>query len=96
VWIFLDIVFTTYSMEGGGKLTDAFFALIWSIFFRLAGHSGKKKLLKYAGMYMMFLLILLWGIGLWLGVFLIFASDPDSILDSSTNLPATLAEKFYY
>jgi hypothetical protein len=47
-------------------------------------------------MLMMISLIFFWGMGLWFGVFLIFASDPESVLVSDTNLPADFLEKLYY
>lgn len=96
VLIFLDILFTTYSMEGGGKLTDFFLRNTWNLFVQITGFNGRNRLLKYVGMVMMISLIFFWGLGLWFGVFLIFASDPESVLVSDTNLPAEFSEKFYY
>ena len=74
---FLDIVFTTYSMEGGGKLTNFYLQTSWKFFLWISGHDGRHKLLGLAGMFMMISLILLWGLGMWIGMFFILASDPD-------------------
>ena len=94
--IFLDILFTTYSMEGGGKMTDVVLSNVWKLILWIARYQGTKKMLNHAGMFMMFGLILLWGLGLWVGFFLILASDPNSILSSGTGTAASLGEKFYF
>ena len=96
LFTFLDILFTTFSMEGGGKITDYFLKNTWHLFVWICGFNGRNKILNYIGMTMMITLIFIWGFGLWLGVFLIFASNPDSVLQSGTNLPTDLWEKFYY
>lgn len=92
--IFLDIIFTTFSMDGGGKMTDFIMKNVWKAFLLISRKNGKSKILNYAGMWMMVSLILFWGLGLWLGMFLIFASHPGSVLKSGA--AATLPEKLYY
>ena len=94
--IFQDILFTTYSMEGGGKMTEFFLTRLWIIFLWISGYNGRRKLLSWAGMFMMISLIFLWGIGLWAGVTLLFASSQDSILQSETHLSTDLWEKIYF
>ncbi|HLT06429.1 MAG TPA: potassium channel family protein [Cyclobacteriaceae bacterium] len=94
--IFRDILFTTYSMEGGGELTDFFLKHSWFGLLWLCGGDGRKKLLNYAGMFMMISLIVLWSLGLWLGVFLLFASDPSAIVHSDTLQHTDLWEKAYF
>lgn len=60
--IFLDIVFTTYSMEGGGKLTDFFLKTTWQTAIWICGYNGRKRLLNFIGMLMMISLIFIWGL----------------------------------
>jgi hypothetical protein len=96
LFVFLDILFTTFSMEGGGKLTDLIMKKIWQGFLFLGGQDGKNKVLKHVGLWMMVTLLLFWGLSLWLGVFLIFASNPLSVIVSGSGIPATLSEKLYY
>lgn len=96
VWVFRDILFTTYSMEGGGEMTDFFLKKTWQFFLWISGNKGEHKLLNLAGMFMMISLIFLWGMGLWLGVFLLFASDPDSVLHADTLSTTQLWEKLYF
>lgn len=95
-FVFQDMLYTTYSMEGGGKMTDYWMKLSWRLFLRFSGYNGRHSLLSVAGMFMMISLIFLWGMGIWLGAFLIFASDPDSVLHSQNSLSTGLGEKFYY
>ncbi|MEX2594622.1 MAG: hypothetical protein WD426_17760 [Anditalea sp.] len=94
--IFLDILFTTFSMEGGGKMTDLIMKKVWQVFLLASGHNGTNKVLNYAGLWIMVILILFWGLSIWIGVFLIFASQPTSVIMSGTGAAATLSEKFYY
>src|SRR5690606_5501334 len=51
---------------------------------------------NYSGMIMMISLIFLWGLGLWIGVFLIFSFSPDSVLHSNSNQPTDMWEKIYF
>src|SRR5690554_5434338 len=96
VFVFLDIILTTFSMEGGGKLTDLFMTGVWRGLLFASGNNGRSKLLNFAGMGMMVSLVFLWGLGIWLGTLLIFLSTPDSILHSSTGDPASVGEKIYF
>ena len=96
LFVFLDIILTTFSMEGGGKLTNLFMTWVWEGLLFASGNNGKSKLLNYAGMSMMVSLIFLWGLGIWLGTLLIFLSSQDSILHSSTGDPASIWEKIYF
>lgn len=96
IWIFRDILLTTYSMEGGGEMTDFFLKQSWLLLLWLSGRNGRKGLLNYAGMFMMIGLILLWSSGLWLGVFLLFASESGSIIHSDTLQSTDLWEKAYF
>lgn len=93
---FWDILLTTISMEGGGKVTDFLMNRLWRLFLFSGGYDGRRKRLDFAGMYMVVVLVLFWGMNLWVGVFLIFASNPQSIVHADTETAATLAEKFYY
>ncbi len=95
-YIFKDVLLTTYSMEGGGPMTDYFLKNSWKLFLWIGGYNGRHKLLNLAGMFMMISLIVLWSAGLWLGAFLLFASNPDSVLHSDTLLPTGLWEKLYF
>lgn len=96
IWIFRDVLLTTYSMEGGGEMTDFFMKKSWQFLLWSSGNDGRHRLLNLAGMFMMIGLILLWSLALWLGVFLLFASDPESIINSDTLASTDLWEKLHF
>ena len=96
IWIFRDVLLTTYSMEGGGEMTNFFMKKSWQFYLWISGNDGRRPFLNLAGMFMMIGLILLWSLGLWLGVFLLFASDPESIINSDTLASTDLWEKLHF
>lgn len=96
IWIFRDILLTTYSMEGGGEMTDFFMKKSWQLLLWISGNDGRHSFLSFSGMFMMIGLILLWSLGLWLGVFLLFASNPGSIINSNTFVATNLWEKLHF
>lgn len=92
----LDIIKTTLSSNGGGKITNLVSRAVWRVFFFVAGRKGKSKLLTYAGPAVLVVILLVWVVGLWLGLFLLLLSDPDAVQKSSTLAPADAWEKLYY
>jgi hypothetical protein len=96
VAIVLDLVKTTFTSTGGGKLTKILSSSIWQLFFLISGKNGRSKVLPYAGPLVMLTVLGVWIIGLWVGFFLLILSDPNSIMNSSTKEPADVFEKLYY
>lgn len=92
----MDIVKTTFSSNGAGKITDAVSKGMWTLFFTLADKNGKSKLLPYAGPAILVAIVLTWVVGLWSGFFLILLSDPGSVVKSSDQTVASSLEKLYY
>ena len=92
----MDIVKTTFSSNGGGKITDAVSKGVWKVFFALSGRNGRSKLLPYAGPAILVAILLTWVVGLWLGFFLVLLSDTGSIIKSSDQTIASSLEKLYY
>ncbi|AKD05030.1 potassium channel family protein [Pontibacter korlensis] len=92
----LDIIKTTLSTMGGGKLTNFITKRVWLIYFSASGKDGKSKLLSYAGPTILVSILLTWIIGLWSGLFLVLLSDADSIVNSQTKASASALEKLYY
>ncbi|MBR0572514.1 two pore domain potassium channel family protein [Microvirga sp. STS03] len=92
----MDIVKTTLSSNGGGKITDAVSKGVWKAFFTLSGKNGRSKLLPYAGPVILVTVLLTWVVGLWLGFFLVLLSDPGSVIKSSDQSLASPLEKLYY
>ncbi|WP_211233372.1 hypothetical protein [Pontibacter actiniarum] len=87
--IALDIIKTTFSSSGGGRITELVSRAVWKIFFFISGKKGKAKLLEYAGPSILTSTLLTWVLGLWAGLFLLLLSDPDSVVNSTTLSSAT-------
>jgi hypothetical protein len=96
VVIVVDLVKTTFTSTGGGKLTKIISKGVWQVFFMASGKNGHSGLLQYAGPLVMLTILLIWVLGLWMGFYLLILADPDSIVNSSTKVPADALEKLYY
>ncbi|MFD2512465.1 potassium channel family protein [Pontibacter locisalis] len=92
----MDLIKTTFSSNGGGKITGAVSKGVWKLFFVASGKNGRPKLLSYAGPAVLISILLVWIIGLWSGLFLMLLSDKDSIVNSSTLTATSPLEKLYY
>ncbi|MCX2740840.1 potassium channel family protein [Pontibacter anaerobius] len=92
----MDLIKTTFSSNGGGKITNAVSKGVWKLFFAASGKNGKSGLLSYAGPAVLISVLLVWIIGLWSGLFLMLLSDKNSIVNSSTLAVTTPLEKLYY
>lgn len=96
VLVIADIIKTVFSTRGAGSLSSAVIDAVWAGFFKITGKKGSAKLLEYAGPTMLVVVLAVWVIGLWLGFYFVLLADPNSIVASSTEIPATPVEKFYY
>jgi hypothetical protein len=91
-----DIFRTTLSMHGGGWFTSPFSHGVWLLFLKLSGSNGRSRLLEQVGFLLLILILVLWIVGLWASFFLLLLSQSDSVVSSSTKVPADAWEKFYY
>jgi hypothetical protein len=94
--IIADIIKTTFSSNGGGKLTSLVSQGVWNIFFAAAGKKGSSKLLEYAGPAVLISILVVWVMGLWSGLFIVLLSDTDSVIISTTKASTDAWEKLYY
>lgn len=92
----LDLIKTTFSSNGGGRITNAVSRGVWKLIFVASGKKGKSELLNYAGPTVLIAILLVWIIGLWCALFLMLLADKDSIVNSSTLTIASPLEKLYY
>lgn len=92
----LDIIKTTFSTHGGGKITNLVSKLVWSSFFAATGKNGRAKFLEYAGPAILISILLSWVLSLWVGFFLILMFDKDTVVNSTTLSSASALEKLYY
>jgi hypothetical protein len=91
-----DLVKTTLSSNGGGVITFFISKSVWKAFFTVAKKNAKSKILEYAGVAILLSTLLVWVIGMWIGIFLTLPSDQSSVQSSSTLIDATPLEKLYF
>lgn len=94
--VFKDLVTTTLSFRGGGKLTNLLSRYIWKFFHLLAGRNGKSSKLNHVGHILLIIIILTWVAGMWLGSFMLLLADEASVLNSTTDAVTTAWEKLYF
>lgn len=91
-----DLVYTTFSPNGAGFFTNIITKGVYGFFREISIKTGYEKLFENAGVFIVVSVLAFWYISVWLGSSLIICSDPDSVINSSTKLPASIAEKIYY
>lgn len=91
-----DIIYTILSSNGAGFLSKYCMRFIASIFKFIANGFNSRFILKYAGVFILWSMIIIWVLLLWISVFLIFLHDPNSVLNSTNLNPADTIEKFYF
>ncbi|MCM8571014.1 potassium channel family protein [Gramella jeungdoensis] len=92
----LDIVQTTLSMQGGGLITSRFSHGFWTLFLKMSGRDGKKKILSHTGYILLISIVLIWVFLLWSSFVLLLASHEGSVINSTTKEATGLLEKIYY
>src|SRR5699024_1704986 len=91
-----DLTFTTFSPNGAGFFTDLITKTFYTFFRKICVWANSMDMLKNAGTIMIGIVLVTWYLTIWLGSSLIICSDPSSVINSSTRLPASIVEKFYY
>ncbi len=91
-----DIIYTVLSSNGAGYFSKYAMKNIAAVFQFPARRTGSRKILKFAGVSVLSVITVIWILLLWLGVFLIFLYDQNSVLDSTTLIPAGMVDRFYF
>lgn len=92
----MDIIQTTFTTNGGGRITGFVSGNVWKAFFLASGRNGRSPMLEYAGPAILVSILVVWIAGMWTSLLLVLLSDQESIRDSSTNAPADWLEKLYF
>lgn len=90
--IFFDFFHTTLSGRGFWYIS----AKINSILSKIILQSSSKRLFEFSGLIHVLVTALVWLLVLIAGTFLIFISSERMVVDSNTNIPADMTERFYY
>lgn len=96
VFSIADLAYTTFSSNGAGLLTDTITKGIWNFSLMICRQDGSKKMLRLVGIITIGVIVITWFLLIWLGSSLIICADENSVIDSSTNSPASIWEKVYY
>jgi DNA-binding transcriptional regulator GbsR (MarR family) len=91
-----DIIYTVLSSNGAGYFSKYAMKYCAAVFQFLARSTNSRNILKYAGVSLLSSITVVWVLLLWLGVFLIFLYDQNSVLDSTTLIPAGTIDRFYF
>lgn len=92
--IIYDFFFTTLSQSGAGFLT--LLVLRGAHFLLQTGvRVTSRKFYRFSGMITNLVVLAVWVIGVWLGLFLIFSSDPQSIVNEQGRA-ANVSERLYF
>lgn len=94
--VLVDIFKTIIYMNGAGYLSGLASKTIWNVLFLVSGRNGKSKLLNLCGPFILLFLLFMWVTLIWLGYSLIYLSDPNSVINTTTNVATSTIEKFYY
>ncbi|MEX0773499.1 MAG: hypothetical protein WD038_10045 [Balneolales bacterium] len=91
----LDVFITVFSMKGAGPLTGLWIHP-WNGLLFIHKSRPIHRLLTFAGPFILISSIIIWYVLLGIGVFIAFAANPDSVINSSTGEQAGLTEKLYF
>jgi hypothetical protein len=94
--VFKDLITTTLSFQGGGRITNFISTKLWRLGLMLAKRNGRAPLLEKVGHTLLIVIILTWVVGMWLGAFLLLQTDPASVLNSNTDATTSAWEKLYF
>ena len=96
VIVTIDLLSTILLMNGGGFLSNFISKGIWKILYVLSGKKARSSLLSKAGLIIIVGLFSSWIFFIWMGFSLIYLSDPDSVIDTSTEGITNAVGKIYF
>ena len=89
-----DFFFTTLSGSGAGFISKPVASASNQLVQKLSKIGG-RKVFDFAGLTVNLVVLSVWILLLWFGLFLVFSYDPDSIVNS-TDRPANWVERLYF
>ncbi len=92
----IDLVSTILLMSGGGIISNLISKGIWKILYRLSHRDARSSLLRKAGIVILVAIFFTWIFLIWTGFSLIYLSDIDSVIDTSTEEITNTIGKIYF
>lgn len=96
VFVIVNVFISTLAPRGSRLFTQRILKWIWSFFYWLGNGKGTNKILNYAGLATLVVLLVVWISIFWLGNSLIFMSSDGSIVSTPTNADTNPLEKVYF
>ena len=91
-----DLVYTIFAPRGAGIISGKVTSAVSYIFKALYQLTKNKNIYNGQGVAIVVSIELVWVMLLWLSNMIIFISDPQAVVDSTTHQAATSLERFYY
>ncbi|GAB3531801.1 potassium channel family protein [Pontibacter brevis] len=91
-----DLLYTTFAPRGASFISGPVTLAVWRTFYFFGRFTKKRAPLTGAGLAIVFSILITWVVLLWVGNILIYSSDKDSVITSSTLLPANTMERIYF
>ncbi len=96
LFVVYDFFHTTLSFQGSGPLTTRTYRLKWKAFTAINRLFGGGPL-KYGGLLVALAMLTSWILLMWLGLFLVFQSDPNAVItNNELERPADPIERIYF
>lgn len=94
--VIVDMFKTIIYFDEPGFLAGMASKNIWRFFFWMSKGNGKSKLLTLCGPLILLFFLFMWVTLIWIGYSLIYISDPDSVIETTSQSAAGITGKFYY
>ncbi|MCU1245979.1 MAG: hypothetical protein JWN02_1889 [Acidobacteria bacterium] len=91
-----DIVWTTLGTHGSGPVSGRITSGLWKLCVAIHRRRPAHRLLSFVGSVFLVLVVVWWLALAWLGWFLIFTAEPDSIIDKRTGAFATAEQRLTF
>lgn len=92
----MDALSTILRINGGSKISNFVARNVWRVSVFVSGKFSRLSILSNIGALIVVTLFTLWAVLLLIGYGLIYNSYVNSIVETSTELPASITGKFYY
>ena len=94
--VIIDILQTTFFLNGAGFLSGKISFNIWKFLLKIHRRLNSHKFLSYTGGSVILITFIIWGILFLSGLSLLYFSSEASVINANTKLPADMWEKVYY
>lgn len=91
-----DIVYTTFAPNGPSVISGRVTNYTWKVMHIISDKTDNRSFLNGAGVVIICMILMSWIVLIWLGHFLIFSSDPQAVIQSSSKIAASYPDRIYY